>query len=449
MKFTFRIIACILALLLSVGGLCACDGEDEGDGSRDVLDDAPQDSDTDESGSESEDESESESKKQEVNNPNKVLAKDLSKYKFVVSKDASSTVKRAAENACRAAASSWKTDGILNTDDYASASKEKYEVLIGQTNRTESKKYMNSLKANEGGYAVYGSKIVISGYGEDEIMGALNIFCADIILGLSQRKTVFLTSNDNLRTDVSKYVSIMSFNVYVSIQNDEEKKANAVNLIRMFNPDIFGVQEASPNWQTTLKKEFSGDYHIVGIGRDANGAGEAMQIFVRKSEFNIKSSGTKWLTNTPNKVSKVEFSDCNRIATYAVIERKSDGKIFNYVNTHLDHVGGQEEQVKYLGQIIDNNTQNGAPTFVTGDFNVTPDSQAFKDMKALGYTPSYDLAQKNYSKGVKTLGVSAIIDYCFVKNGVSGVVTHSYKVCNDSFFGPNSDHFPVLTVFRF
>ena len=65
MKFTFRIIACILALLLSVGGLCACDGEDEGDGSRDVLDDAPQDSDIDESGSESEDESESESKKQE------------------------------------------------------------------------------------------------------------------------------------------------------------------------------------------------------------------------------------------------------------------------------------------------------------------------------------------------------------------------------------------------
>lgn len=243
-------------------------------------------------------------------------------------------------------------------------------------------------------------------------------------------------------------MSIMSFNVYVGIENDAEKKANAINLIRTYNPDVFGVQEASVPWQNTLKQEFSGDYHIVGVGRDGNGNGEAMLIFARKSRFDIRSSGTKWLTSTPNQVSKVTLSACNRVATYAVIERKSDGKVFNYVNTHLDHMGGQDEQVRYLCDIINNNTQSGAPIFVTGDFNVFPESSTVATMTNNGYSTSYNVADKNYTKGAGTIGSNAaIIDYMFVKDG-RGVEVLTYRVCNENFYGQNSDHFPIISTVK-
>lgn len=447
MKFTLRIIACILALLLSVGGLLSCDndGDDYDDGM--LEDESGEDESLEENGDG--DESESGTKKQEADNPNKILAKELSSYKFVISDDATDSIRQAAEGVCAIAKDKWNTDGVLNTDDYAYATKEKREILIGQTNRTESKKYMNSLRENQGGFGVYGSKIAIGGYSEEDMLLALNMFCSDIILGMSTRKTVFLTSNDNVKTDLSEYVSIMSFNVYVGIESDEAKKAGAINMIRTFNPDVFGVQEASVKWQTTLKNEFSDDYYIVGVGRDGNGNGEAMLIFARKSRFEIKSSGTKWLTSTPDKVSKVEFSACNRVATYAVIERKRDGKIFNYINTHLDHEGGRDAQVGYLCDIIENNTQSGAPTFVSGDFNDFPETEVISAVKTAGYTPSYELAQKNCSDGVGTFGnFGAIIDYIFVKNG-TGATTHLYKVCNDNFFGQSSDHYPIFTVFKF
>ena len=98
------------------------------------------------------------------------------------------------------------------------------------------------------------------------------------------KSNMFFTDNNNLKEKLSEYVSIMSFNVYYGIENDSVKKTNAINLIRSYSPDLFGVQEASAKWQVTLRGEFSSEYHIVGIGRDQNGAGEATLIFAKKSK---------------------------------------------------------------------------------------------------------------------------------------------------------------------
>ena len=286
------------------------------------------------------------------------------------------------------------------------------------------------------------------GYSDSETVAALQMFFTDYVMG-TPSSSIFFTDSYNFQADLSDYISIMSFNVYVYIESDSEKKTNVINLIRAYSPDVFGVQEASTKWQVTLKDEFSKDYHVVGTGRDGNGNGEASLIFAKKSKFNIKSSGTKWLSSTPDNVSKVAEAALNRIVTYAVLERISDGKIFNYANTHLDHVGGQEEQVGYLCQIIDKNMGKDVPTFVTGDFNMTPDVDAFAKMKSLGYTPSYDLATKNYSKGIGTMhGSSGVIDYLFVRNGTN-VETYLYRICNEDYYGEGSDHHPIFNIVKF
>ena len=377
----------------------------------------------------------------------RIATRDLKNYKFVISADASETVKLAAKLACEMAAKKWSSDAELKTDDYAEGTQEKYEILIGATNRPESIEHKSTMQTGEGGYAISGTKITVSGHSDTEMLSALTLFYQDYIMTPSE-SSLFFTDNNNLKEKLSEYVSIMSFNIYYGIDSDSVKKANAINLIRSYSPDIFGVQEASERWQLTLKDEFSKDYHIIGVGRDANGDGEAMKIFVKKSKFNVKSSGTKWLSDTPDKVSKLDQSACHRIVTYAVLERISDGKVFNYANTHIDHEGAQEEQIRCLAQIIEDNMQKDAPTFVTGDFNLTSDQPVFSVMTELGYTPSYELAEKSPDVKAATFGTSAIIDYIFVNNA-QNVETKFYKVCNEKDYGEHSDHKPILSIFRF
>ena len=448
MKSILRIVSFILVCIIALGCFVACDDEklsqEDTEESQEELNSGSEG----EESEEPEDESGSSTKKKPTaQNKNRILRQDLSKYKFVVSADASEELKFATSRVCSAAAKSWGSESEIKTDDYATGAQEEYEILVGETNRTESSKKKSKLKSGEGGYAIDGSKITILGYTENETLAALDMFYFDRVM-FAATNSIFFTDNDNFSADLSKYVSVMSFNIYMGIDSDAEKKANAISLIRAYSPDVFGVQEATAKWQVALKDEFAKDYHVVGIGRDANGSGEAMLVFVKKSKFNIKSSGTKWLSSTPDKVSKVEMSACNRIVTYAVIERISDGKLFNYANTHIDHVGGQDEQIKYLGQIIDANMQSGAPTFVTGDFNLTPDQEAFATMVAQGYTPSYELAKKGDSKKVGTFGSSAVIDYLFVRNGTN-VDTYLYKVCNETDYGKHSDHYPVFNILKF
>ena len=457
MKTIFRILSLVLIITVLSGCVLACDsGDDEGrrknsnsdsNNSESVAGGSDSESESSQNG---ESESSSSNKKPSTNNknPSRIMVSDLKNYKFVVSANASDTLKATAKHVCEVAGKTWESDAVLKTDDYATASQEKYEILIGETNRTESIKHKAKTKVGEGGYALEGTKLTILGYSESETIAALQMFLVDYVMG-TPSSSIFFTDSYNFQTDLSDYVSIMSFNVYVYIESDAEKKANVIKFIRAYSPDVFGVQEASAKWQVTLKDEFSKDYHIVGTGRDGNGNGEASLIFAKKSKFNIKSSGTKWLSSTPDRVSKVAEAALNRIVTYAVIERISDGKIFNYANTHLDHVGGQEEQVGYLCQIIDNNMQKGAPTFVTGDFNMTPDVDAFAKMKSLGYTPSSDLATKNDSKGIGTMhSSSGVIDYLFVRNGMN-VETYLYRICNEDYYGKGSDHHPIFNIVKF
>lgn len=130
-------------------------------------------------------------------------------------------------------------------------------------------------------------------------------------------------------------MTAMSFNVYVGNFVDERKERVRYQILSHL-PDTFGVQEASDNWMVYLRSELSGYYACVGIGRD-NGTGEHSAVFYAKDKFNLVDSGTKWLSATPDVSSKFESSSLNRIFTYAILERKSDGARIMHLNTHFDH----------------------------------------------------------------------------------------------------------------
>lgn len=252
---------------------------------------------------------------------------------------------------------------------------------------------------------------------------------------------------------VPQIFSVMSFNVFVS-QFNNARVDRVVNTILDNTPSVFGVQEASVAWMNALNNKLGDLYTAVGNGRDGGSNGEHSAIFYRTDKFELIESGTKWLSKTPDRAgsyysytnpeTKITHSaNFPRIMTYALLERKTDGVRFLYVNTHLDHNGNNSQEVAEMvrqGQIevliaeIQKLCQayGNLPTIVTGDFNVTPVASAYTTMISNGFLDSSKVAEQGEIKptynGMNNDYEGAIIDYIFVSPNLAEAV-ETYTVC--------------------
>lgn len=237
-------------------------------------------------------------------------------------------------------------------------------------------------------------------------------------------------------------MSAMSFNVLYKDPNTRSQRV--CQIIRDYSPDTFGVQEASPAWMTKLRAGFRDEYDCVGNGRDGGNQGEYNAIFYKKDVFDLIDSGTKYLSETPDRKSKVEESSLNRIFTYALLEKKSDGERILYVNTHFDHTNdtARVKQAQILAQFLRDNEEY--PIVLSGDFNTASGTDAYEEIIEGGVENSMNLAQTaekaatytNYGKS------KTVIDFIFVTEDDMWV--NSYRVCNEKIDGEYpSDHHPV------
>jgi len=242
-------------------------------------------------------------------------------------------------------------------------------------------------------------------------------------------------------------LSAMSFNVYVRDVN-EQRQQRVLGQIAIHLPDTFGVQEASDQWMRFLRAELGSYYASVGIGRD-DGSGEHSAVFYAKDKFNLLDSGTKWLSATPDVSSKFASSSLNRIFSYALLERKSDGARFLHVNTHLEHTSDEarREQAQVLLAFLEQYPDT--PIICTGDFNTHYGGALYQNLTAGRLADAADVAAltehtatfHNYGKS------STMIDFCFVTE--DSVEVLSYKVCNEKITGAYaSDHHPVFITYR-
>ena len=222
-------------------------------------------------------------------------------------------------------------------------------------------------------------------------------------------------------------------------------------LVEKYKPDIIGTQETTPTWNSFFKDNLK-EYGMIGCSREGENAksGEWNTILYRLDRFELIDSDNFWLSSTPDKVSRVPGSKCNRLCTWALLKDKNTGNVFIMANTHLDHRTDEvrEQQIEIL---LDNLSDmiNKYPLILTGDFNAVPDSlvytaatekladartDAIENRSTIEYT--FD------SYGQKYPG--KIIDYCFYTKKATATW---YKVANDQFGGYVSDHYGVLTQF--
>ena len=172
-------------------------------------------------------------------------------------------------------------------------------------------------------------------------------------------------------------IKVMSFNIRNGMAKDGEnawplRKDFVVETIRMFDPDLLGLQEVH-GFQAEFLKEHLPEYGYFGVAREADlTTGEYVPVMYKRDRFELVDEGYFWLSETPEVPgSKSWDSALPRLATWILIkDRKSGNARMIFGNTHFDHRGkvARLESAKLIRTRIDSVLPD-IPVIVTGDFN--------------------------------------------------------------------------------
>ncbi len=251
---------------------------------------------------------------------------------------------------------------------------------------------------------------------------------------------------------------VMTFNIRYDEPRDgvnawPNRKQKVADVIRFHKADLVGVQEALLTQLRDLEKLMPG-FAWCGVGRtDGKESGEYSAILYNKSRFQLVQTDTFWLNDTGKVGEKGWDAALPRIVTWAKFKDRVSGKTFVHFNTHFDHVGEKARAesssliLKKAGEI-----HGKGPFIVTGDFNVTETSGAYKTIVA--GTPAIKVVDTRYASinghfggdstfnAFKELEPGRTIDYIFVREGIK---VFEHGTLSDRWNGLwASDHLPVL-----
>jgi len=253
-------------------------------------------------------------------------------------------------------------------------------------------------------------------------------------------------------------LKVMSYNIRMGVAKDgtnswEYRYPATALMLKDQMPDVFGVQEAF-NFQIEFIEENFTDYDSFGVGRDnGKSEGEFMSIFWNKKTVKMIKGGTFWLSETPEKPSMGWDAACKRTATWALMKDKNTGKLFYFVNTHLDHRGAEARRkgLELIVSRIDEINPKGYPMILTGDFNIKPDNEALVGLEqrmqsARKIAPKTDnnATFNNWGKAKSDM----VIDYIYV-SGFSACPEYHTITEKYGTWKYVSDHYPIYAKLIF
>jgi endonuclease/exonuclease/phosphatase family metal-dependent hydrolase len=272
---------------------------------------------------------------------------------------------------------------------------------------------------------------------------------------MTQRFTFILFFFSILPAVYGQSATFLTYNIRYDTPNDSadawpERRDFLAGQLRFHKPDVFGIQEGLRRQVEYLQQELP-DYKHVGVGRDdGREAGEYSALFYRADRFRALESGTFWLSETPDKVSKGWDAALPRICTWALLEDSAAGSRMWVFNTHFDHIGkaARKASAALILQKISEKNTTGDPVVLMGDFNAEPEEEPIAVLQttlneARDASREPPFGPEGTFNGFKFREpVNRRIDYIFVSPGQHVL---QYAVLSDSrnCHYP-SDHLPVL-----
>jgi endonuclease/exonuclease/phosphatase family metal-dependent hydrolase len=249
----------------------------------------------------------------------------------------------------------------------------------------------------------------------------------------------------------------MTFNIRYGTAPDGEnawpnRKEMVLAAIRDFDPDLLGLQECMRPQMDAVLSAFP-EYSAVGVGREADGAGEYSPLLFNRNRFDVLKAETFWLSDTPDvRASKSWGNAITRICTWAELIDRSDNRIMRVCNTHWDHQS-QPSRIK-SGELMAKkllSTDNLQPTIVMGDFNIGPVGPARQPLLDAGLRDSFvdlypDQARQGTFHEFKGKSSSDKIDAILVSRQWDTVAAEIITTEKDGRFP--SDHFPVTATLK-
>ena len=179
---------------------------------------------------------------------------------------------------------------------------------------------------------------------------------------------------------------VMTYNIRLDLESDgankwSKRRDQFVGQIGLMHPAILGLQEVVRGQQADLEKAFP-TYTFLGLPREGGPMGESANLAFDQTVFKVTKSGTFWLSPTPSVPSKGWDAAYSRVATWAHLVRRSDGRKFLALNTHLDNEG-QVARLESARQIVKFLAANRAPNesvVMTGDFNTEPGTPPVQEL---------------------------------------------------------------------
>ena len=308
-----------------------------------------------------------------------------------------------------------------------------HEILIGKTNRACSVTTTAGAALESSGsfIAVVGSNAYEYGLAQSGLSTAIEQAVAagktEVVIE-AQKKIVDTTT-----------VSLMGYNIYgVTNAIYQERADNLCRLVTKYLPGIVAFQEPASNLMNLIHMEEYYGYYM-GIPRHGAdvpaldsrfpGANSYGPILYAKDRFEVIEGGTKWMTSTPDVVSKLDQSEYYRIYTYAMFLDKTTNEKFIVVNHHLDFDPEiQMTTMKYMYQFFNENYTD-IPVIMAGDMNANAASRVISEL-VLGPDSCFKSLHTMASK-IGTQMSSGGIDWIFATSCcVSGVY---FTMCHDTY----------------
>lgn len=307
---------------------------------------------------------------------------DLKEYTIIYSAESTGYLKRKVEYLREEIKQSYGVLLPMGLDTETDESK--LEILVGYTNREESKSFKEKHDPTAVEYfaGMEGDKFVITGGGRYAICLGIQQFVNIYIMCIPKEveipaarilnkayldTPVALASGASLRVMtlniMAEYHAINAYGEYGFVPN-EVRLEMLMAMLDMYAPDVIGMQEASPNWRKLLGENLdSNHWGIVDPGKVDGSNGETIIIY-NKEKLTLEEGGH---------ISYPFAAQTSRICYAKLSFKNNRDKQLLFYTTHWswsDETIADNEMEFYASTVKTMREENGGiAAFCTADFN--------------------------------------------------------------------------------